>query len=116
MKKSHNDSIDKYLRTRLNDSIQYVKVEKGVYVPGDNKAIDKYGFKLKKSTFEPTAEYPYVFVVGKNLKNHPEDYTDVRGLVTADYQEYLEKEWIAKLRAKFTVVVDKKVLEKIKTN
>jgi peptidyl-prolyl cis-trans isomerase SurA len=100
----------------LNDSIQYVKVEKGVYVPGDNKAIDKFGFKLKKATFEPTAEYPYVFVVGKNLKNHPEDYTDVRGLVTADYQEYLEKEWIAKLRAKFPVVVDKKVLEKIKTN
>jgi len=116
VKKSHNDSIDKYLRTRLNDSIQYVKVEKGVYVPGDNKAIDKYGFKLKKSTFEPAAEYPYVFVVGKNLKNHPEDYTDVRGLVTADYQEYLEKEWIVKLRSKFPVVVDKKVLEKIKTN
>ena len=116
VKKTHSDSIDKYLRTRLNDSIQYVKIEKGIYVPGDNKAIDKFGFKVKKSTFEPTAEYPYVFVTGKNLKNHPEDYTDVRGLVTADYQEYLEKEWIAMLRAKFPVVVDKKVLEKVKKN
>ncbi|MEI7504749.1 MAG: peptidylprolyl isomerase, partial [Paludibacter sp.] len=29
VKKSDIDSIDKYLRTRLNDSIQYVKIEKG---------------------------------------------------------------------------------------
>jgi len=91
VKKIQPDSIDKYLRTRLNDSIQYVKIEKGIFVPGDNKAIDKYGFKIKKAEFIPSEEYPYVFVVGKNLKNSPEDYTDVRGLVTADYQEFLEK-------------------------
>ena len=116
VKKSHNDSIDKYLRTRLNDSIQYVKIDKGLYVTGDNKAVDKYGFKVKKAVFEPTKEYPYVFVVGKNLKNAPEDYTDVRGLVTADYQEYLEKEWIAALRAKYPVVVNKEVLATVKKN
>ena len=116
VKKSHNDSIDKYLRTRLNDSIQYVKIDKGLYVPGDNKAVDKYGFKDKKAVFEPAKEYPYVFVVGKNLKNLPEDYTDVRGLVTADYQEYLEKEWIAALRAKYPVVINKEVLATVKKN
>lgn len=116
VKKSHNDSIDKYLRTRLNDSIQYVKIDKGIYVQGDNKAVDKYGFKVKKAEYKPTEEYPYVFVVGKNLKNSPEDYNDVRGLVTADYQEYLEKEWIAALRAKYPVVIDDKVLKTIRKN
>lgn len=116
VKRSHNDSIDKYLRTRLNDSIQYVKVEKGLFAQGENKAIDKYGFKVKKAKFEPTKEYPYVFVVGKNLKNNPEDYTDVRGLVTADYQEYLEKEWITALRAKFTVEIDQNVLKTVRKN
>ena len=116
VKRSHNDSIDKYLRTRLNDSIQYVKVEKGLFAQGENKAVDKYGFKVKKAKFEPTKEYPYVFVVGKNLKNTPEDYTDVRGLVTADYQEYLEKEWITALRAKFTVEIDQNVLKTVRKN
>lgn len=116
VKKIQPDSIDKYLRTRLNDSIQYVKIEKGIFVPGDNKAIDKYGFKIKKAEFIPSEEYPYVFVVGKNLKNSPEDYTDVRGLVTADYQEFLEKEWIAALRAKYAVVVDEKVLKTVRKN
>jgi peptidyl-prolyl cis-trans isomerase SurA len=115
VKKTHNDSIDKYLRTRLNDSIQYVKIEKGLFVQGDNKMVDNKIFKTKDKLI-PSEEYPYFFVVGKMLKNMPEDYTDVRGLVTADYQEYLEKEWIAMLRKKFTVSVDQNVLKTVKKN
>lgn len=115
VKKSHNDSIDKYLRTRLNDSIQYVKVEKNLYVQGDNKQVDKLVFK-SKAVVEPDKDYPFVFVSGKLLKKQPEDYTDVRGLVTADYQEYLEKQWIAELRKKYTVEIYKDVLETVKQN
>lgn len=116
VKNLHNDSIDKFLRNRLNDSIQYVKIEKGVFIQGENKAVDKYGFKLKKADYTPTEEYPYVFAIGKNLKYSPEDYSDVRGLVTADYQEYLEKEWIAALRKKYTVEIDQNVLKTVKKN
>jgi len=115
VKKSANDSIDKYLPSRLNDSIQYVKIEKGLYVQGDNKFVDEMIFKSKTKQ-EPNADYPFVFVSGKFLKNTPEDYTDVRGLVTADYQEYLEKEWIKELRAKFPVVVYQEVLKTVKKN
>lgn len=115
VKKSDIDSIDKYLRTRLNDSIQYVKTEKGLYVQGDNKVIDNKIFKTKDA-FSPSPEYPYVFVVGKMLKNTPEDYTDVRGLVTADYQEFLEKEWIQTLRSKYPFTVNQDVLKTVKVN
>jgi len=115
VKKSENDSIDKYLRTRLNDSIQYVKVEKGLYVQGENKVVDDQIFKTKEK-YEPTKEYPFFFVTGKLLKNKPEDYTDVRGLVTADYQEFLEREWIKALRAKYPVNVDQNVLKTVKKN
>ncbi|MDD4971793.1 MAG: peptidylprolyl isomerase [Paludibacter sp.] len=115
VKKSDTDSIDKYLRTRLNDSIQYVKVEKGLYVQGDNKVVDDQIFKTKEK-YVPTKEYPFFFVTGKLLKNKPEDYTDVRGLVTADYQEFLEREWIKTLRAKYPVNVDQNVLKTVKKN
>ena len=113
--KSHNDSIDKYLRTRLNDSIQYVKIDKGLYVKGENKVIDNQVFKTKDK-FVPSVDYPFVFVEGKMLKNTPEDYTDVRGLVTADYQEYLEKEWIKALRVKYQFTVDQNILKTVKKN
>jgi len=116
VKKTPLDSIDKYLKTRLNDSIQYVKTEKGLYVMGDNKSVDKFGFKIKNVEYIPSKDYPYVFVVGKNLKTVPESYLDVRGLVTADYQEYLEKEWIINLRKKYTVEINQDVLKTVKPN
>jgi peptidyl-prolyl cis-trans isomerase SurA len=46
----------------------------------------------------------------------PEEYSDVRGLVTADYQEFLEKEWIATLRTKYPVKVNQKVLSTVRKN
>ena len=115
VKKAATDSIDKYLRTRLNDSIQYVRTEKGLYVQGDNKVVDDQIFKSKEK-YVPSTDYPFVFVVGKMLKNKPEDYTDVRGLVTADYQEYLEQEWIKALRAKYSENVDQNILKTVKKN
>lgn len=108
------DSIDKYLR-HLNDSVVNVKIDKGLYVEGDNKFVDRSIFKTTDELV-PDAKFPYVEVVGKMLHYTPEDYTDVRGLVTADYQEYLEKEWIAHLRNKYPVKINRKVLQKIQKN
>ena len=115
VKKAANDSIDKYLRTRLNDSIAHVKIEKGLYVQGENKVVDDKIFKSKEK-YVPSTDYPYVFVAGKMLKNKPESYSDVRGLVTADYQEYLEQEWIKALKAKYSVNVDQNILKTVKKN
>jgi len=35
----------------------------------------------------------------------------VRGAVTTDYQNYLEKEWVAALRQKYPVSIDENVLK-----
>ncbi len=52
-------------------------------------------------------------VVGKVLKA-PQEYTDERGKVTTDYQDYLEKQWVASLREKYPVVINHEVLEQLK--
>ncbi len=113
VKKANNDSIDKYLHHRLNDSVQYVKIEKGLWSEGDNKIIDSQIFKKEKIT--PAKEYPFFFLNGKKI-NNPETYLDVRGVVTSEYQDYLEKEWIQSLRSKYPYAVDDKILQKVKTN
>ena len=115
IKKADLDSIDKYLPERLNDSIQYVKIQKGLFVQGDNKVVDKQIFKVKEKV-ELSEDYPYAHLVGKNLYFTPESYTDVRGVVTADYQDYLEKEWIRILREKYPVTINEKVLKTVKKN
>lgn len=108
------DSVEKYLK-QLNDSVVNIKIEKGLFVQGDNKFVDQYVFKTTVEA-EKDAAYPYVFVPGVMLKETPEDYTDVRGLVTADYQEYLEKVWIESLRAKYPVKINEKVLKTVQKN
>ena len=37
----------------------------------------------------------------------------MRGLVVADYQELLEKQWVAELRRKYAFTVNKDVLETV---
>ena len=115
VKKSLPDSIDRDLRTRLNDSIQYVKTERGLYVAGDNQAVDVYGFKNKNADYTPSEDFPFAFVTGKLLKK-PENYSDVRGQVTTDYQNFLEEEWIKTLRTKYPVKINDEVLKTIKEN
>jgi peptidyl-prolyl cis-trans isomerase SurA len=55
-----------------------------------------------------------VFVyIRKVLKPELKELNEARGLITADYQNYLEKEWIQSLREKYPVVLNKEVLDKI---
>ena len=44
----------------------------------------------------------------------PKPLNEARGLVTAAYQDQLEKDWIKELRAKYAVVVNKDVLQSIR--
>jgi peptidyl-prolyl cis-trans isomerase SurA len=109
-------SFDKWaeaLRTTFNgDSIIRIRVEKGIFKKGDNAVIDSIIFK-KDTTVNHLRDYPIDAAYGKLLKKGPEDYTDVRALVVADYQEQLEKEWVADLRRKYTWEVDEEVLKTV---
>lgn len=110
IKTANVDSVMSYINQRINvDSVQYVKVEKGLWVAGKNAAVDKYGFKNKTAEYTTSEEFPVVVPVGKIIKA-PQEYTDVRSQVTTDYQDHLEKQWVATLREKYPVVVNEEVL------
>lgn len=98
------------LRNTFNkDSVIRIRVEKGIFKKGDNALVDKMVFH-KDTVVQTVKNYPYDATFGKLLKKAPEDYTDVKALVIADYQEQLEKEWVQALRKKYDFVVDEKVL------
>ena len=111
-KTANPDSVMSLINQRVNiDSVQYVKVERGLWVEGKNGAVDKYAFKNKEADYTASEEFPVVWTVGKVLKA-PQEYTDVRSQVTTDYQDHLEKQWVATLREKYPVVVNEEVLER----
>ena len=114
IKSAEADSIQSYIARRVNcDSVTYVKVQHGLWEQGKNGAVDKYGFKDKKAAFTPNEELPIVECVGKKLKA-PEAWNDEKGKVTTDYQDYLEAEWVKKLREKYEVKVNPEVWDSIK--
>ncbi len=115
IRNADRDSVESYINSRINigDSITYVKCTRGLWTLGQNKIVDKLGFKQKKVEFKTNSEFPHVFVVGKKLKA-PEEFADERGKVTSDYQDYLEAEWVKQLREKYPVVVDETVFESLK--
>ena len=107
-----NQPFDKWAeilrKTFNNDSILRIRVEKGYFKMGDNALVDKEVFK-KDTTVTPMKDYPIDAVYGKKLKA-PKEMEDVRAQVVADYQDALEKEWVATLRKKYPVTVNKEVL------
>ncbi|MBQ9656214.1 MAG: peptidylprolyl isomerase [Prevotella sp.] len=101
------------LRQTFNgDSIIRIRVEKGLFKKGDNKLIDRERFKVKDVKVDSVKGYPIDATYGKMLKK-PEEFTDVRGLVTADLQDELEQQWVADLRRKYNVIVNDDVLKSV---
>ena len=110
-----NEWADALRKTFNPNSIIRIRVEKGVFKPGDNALIDREVFKVEPQKQEEAwPDYPISAVYGKKLKKYPEDYTDVRGQVVADYQEMLEKEWVASLRKRYPVKIYDDVLKTVK--
>ena len=85
----------------------------GVFLKGQNAYVDKIVFGTGE--YEPMKNFPYVNVIGKVIKE-PEDYNDVSGQVTDAYQNYLEKEWIKKLRKQYKYKIYNKALKKVSLN
>ena len=95
------------------DAKNPVKEESGKFSKGDNKWVDNIPWE-KGINAVSTADGSYFFIiVNQKVGPEPKNLNEARGLVTADYQNYLEKAWIKQLRDKYPVQVNKEVLSTI---
>lgn len=105
---------DDILKEINSDSLKVLTFESGKFSKKDNTIIDSIAWTPGISKDFP-AKDGIVFVnIKRVIKPEPKSLNEARGLITADYQNYLEKEWIRYLRAKYPVVVNKDILAKIK--
>lgn len=104
---------DEILVAINNDSVKALKVERKKFQAKDSSLIDS--IKWKKGVSEnKTEKGKTVFVVVHDkVEPEPKTFDESRGLITAGYQEYLEKEWIKELRAKYPVVVHDDVVQSL---
>lgn len=102
------------LRKTFNpDSIIRIRVEQGLFKPGDSRLVDHKIFRTAlDQPVEVNKDYPIDAVYGKKLKK-PEDYTDVRAKVVEDYQQALEQQWVAELRQRYAVKINADALKTV---
>ena len=107
---SEGKSDDEVLTAINKDSLNVLKIERKKFQSKDNSLIDS--IKWKKGISENKIEKgKTVFVVVHDkVEPEPKTFDEARGLITAGYQEYLEKEWIKELKAKYPVVIHEDVL------
>lgn len=101
------------VRENFNQDSVMVRMDKRLFVLGENNNVDALIFKVKGADIIPLENYPYVGYVGKKLKKGPSKWTDVSAKVVQDYQKYCEDAYVAELRKKYPVVVFEEVLSTV---
>lgn len=88
-------------------------VDRILMAKGQNALVDALMFGEGDPT-PSNSNYTTCFILDGRILNAPEEVDDVKGQVTGDYQEALEEEWIAALRKKYPVEINRKVLNSVK--
>ena len=108
--------LDSLRTTVQRDSINYVYVRKGYYQKGDNQYVDQTEWKVGvRNEIPSTVDQSTVIVCIDELrKPEPKTLKESRGLVTSDYQVELEQKWVQSLKEKYPVIINEKVLDKVR--
>ncbi len=108
---------EKEITETINKTSQLnVSVENVMYLKGENANLNdnwKEGI-VAKDIKEGKDNKVLVIKVNKVLPRTPKQLNEAKGLVTADFQVNLEKEWIAYLKNKYPIKIDEAVLSTIK--
>ena len=118
------ESVKKYLKSNKDEAFIKEKINKnnkinvmfenGVFEKGNPKLPMNYIFTKGLSEVILNDNYFYV-INGKNfLPAEPKAFSEVKGKVISDYQQYLESNWIQQLKEEFKVEVNQSEFERIK--
>jgi len=113
--KSSKKLTDVDILAKMNKKTNIVwLVENGLFSKGDKTDIDPL-FDLSATQNSKTIEGENLLqFVNKKVDPMLKTLSEAKGLITADYQTYLEKEWIKELHGKYKVEIDEAVLKTVK--
>ena len=106
---------DNELLEQINtDTTTLLTTDRRKFSKEDNAYVD--GVDWKKGISKDIVEdgKTYVVNIHEIVAPEPKQLDEARGLITADYQNFLEDAWIKELRKKYPFTVNKEVLSSIK--
>lgn len=91
-----------------------VTVISGKYEKGQYDLIDKVDWTPGIKPNIVNADSSITFVNFKEVVNpEPKTLNEAKGYIVSEYQEYLEKQWVSDLRAKYPIVINEEVLKSL---
>jgi peptidyl-prolyl cis-trans isomerase SurA len=107
------DDVDT-LMAKINVTSQLnLQVRSGKYPHGENEIIDQIQWKTGMSQDVTKNGQVSFVVINSVMPAQSKSIEEAKGLITADYQSALEKEWIGQLRAKYPLQVNRPVVESV---
>ncbi|MFW5793279.1 MAG: peptidylprolyl isomerase [Bacteroidota bacterium] len=111
--KSGEDSGD--ILDKFNDkSMLNASAKEGFFEKNDHEVLDAVPYEKGVSKVIKIDKDYFVVDIKDVLEPAYKKINEVRGLVIADYQNYLEEKWISELRDKYDIKINEHVLEKVK--
>lgn len=99
---------------KINKDDKVLEVETDLYQRGDDSGIDAMEWATGVNELQKTDEGQYFFTkINQVIPAQPKTLDEARGYIISDYQEYLEKEWIKALRAKYELKENPEVLKSL---
>jgi len=100
------------------DSIISVRIQPGKFERGDNKFVDMAEWNAGSLTekYSDVDNFTVLVKVREIFQPEPKALDEARGIITSDYQNYLEKMWVKELKQKYPVEIHRELLDEIKSN
>ncbi|MCK4699248.1 MAG: hypothetical protein KAT38_02900, partial [Bacteroidales bacterium] len=111
-KRKQKKYTDKDFNVKFNHfpDTNNLTITPGTYKPEENYIIDQVKWNPGKREYVGSDGKTHVVVIHKIITPEPKPLVEIRGLVTADYQDFLEKKWLKDLKNKYPVSVNKKLI------
>ena len=102
------------VKSKINaDSQLNLEIREGKYLKGDDSIIDQLNWQAGLSENLKIDNQVIFANIIQVLPPQPKKIDEARGIITAEYQNYLEKEWIKELRKRYSYKVNEDVLKAI---
>lgn len=106
-----NDTILKMINV---DSQLNLKIDEGKFARKDNEFVDLAIWEKGKTTNVTKESVVAIVEIKDVLETQPKALDEIKGLITSDYQNYLETQWVKELKSKYKVEVNQEVLKLVK--
>jgi peptidyl-prolyl cis-trans isomerase SurA len=115
VRKMVNKGLDKKtILERANKKSELsLQVESGIYSRGRNTLIDGIDWQPGLSPNIDNDGSVVFVAIHRILPPQPKKMEEARGLITSDYQRFLEQQWVSELRQKYPVTINQAVLQSV---